>query len=42
MILRLSLLRLRWALGGEFALWGPRLLARLLLLRGLLLQIGPG
>jgi len=38
MILRLPLLRLRWAFGGEFPLWRPRLLARLC---GLLLQVRP-
>jgi hypothetical protein len=42
MILRLPLLRLRWAFGGEFPLWRPRLLARLCLLFGLLLQVWPG
>jgi len=40
MILRLPLLRLRWAFGGEFPLWRPRLLARLC--GRLLLQVGQG
>jgi hypothetical protein len=38
MILRLPLLRLRWAFGGEFPLWRPRLLPGLC---RLLLQVRP-